>query len=184
MKLTKSFFELTEKQTENSILFYGKIIKCLIAPYHTINTIPLESNDTIYVYPERDLNIEERKNLLNVILKSDKKEICFVTSDLFIITDMINDCTRLLTQDEQVIEISEKIFSANPHTIINSVLKNNSSKPFQQNYINLINNLISVIKTGKMSKKEYNDYKKIIDNIGEPLISNQLNNMLSNVEVV
>ena len=120
--INKNLFDLTPEQIEASKMMYGKVIKCLIAPYHHIKNIPLEPNDEVYVFPERDLDIQQRKEIVSIMANSSKEEIRFVTSDVFIIRDMIDGCTRLLTPDGEIVTTPEQTFAANHHTILHAVL--------------------------------------------------------------
>lgn len=183
-KLKENLFDLTPAQKEKSIQIYGKVIKCLVAPYHTINTIPLESNNTVYVYPERDLTITQRKELLSIMVNSPKDEICFVTSDLFIILDMIKDCVRIMNPEGDISEPYENTFGANPHTIIYSILQNSKNDASESKYKNIINKLITDINNGLMSKSEYDKNIELIDTIGEPIISTKLKEMMGRVKIV
>jgi len=186
-KINKELFKLTPEQEQTSITMYGKVIKCLIAPYHNIKNIPLESNDEVFVYPERDLSIQQRKEIVGVMASSAKKEICFVTSDVFIITDMIDSCCRILTPDGDIEEVGEKTFSANAHTILLEVLQNDAYVKKYKDGIkdsrNTINEVITAINKKTMTQAEYDKNKAIIDVIGEDLIRNKLNQMLREVKV-
>jgi len=187
-KITKELFKLTPEQEQTSITMYGKVIKCLIAPYHNIQNIPLESNNEVFVYPERDLSIQQRKEIVGVMANSAKKEICFVTSDVFIITDMIDSCCRILTPDGDIEEVGEKTFSANAHTILLEVLQNDAYVKKYKDGIkdsrNTINEVITAINKKTMTQAEYDKNKAIIDVIGEDLIRNKLKEMLREVKVI
>lgn len=188
-KITKNLFDLTEEQKQTSISMYGKVIKCLIAPYHSIKDIPLEPNDEVYVYPERDLNIQQRKEIVSVMARSQKNEICFVTSDLFIILDMIDCCCRILTPDGKIEEVNEKTFAANPHTIIYKVIHNDyhvkEQKDNQKDFKNTINEIIDDINSKKgMTLEKMEQTKITIKLIGEPLIREKLLEMLSDVKII
>src|SRR3972149_10742654 len=187
-KLSKSLFDLTEEQKESSISIYGKVIKCLIAPYHNILNIPLEPNNEVYVYPERDLSIQQRKEIVSVMAGSAKTEICFVTADLFIILDMIDCCCRILTPDGKIENVREKTFSANPHSIINNVLQDDKHvdkyKDNANDYRTKINAVITAVNEKKMTQAEFDKNKAFINLIGEDIIRNKLREMLSGVEII
>lgn len=187
-KLSKNLFDLTSDQEKTSISMYGKVIKCLIAPYHNILNIPLEANNEVFVYPERDLSIQQRKEIVSVMANSAKNEICFVTSDVFIITDMIDVCCRILTPDGKIEDVKEKTFSANPHTILLDILQDDAHVEKHKNdvkdYRNTINDVITAINKEKMTQAEYDKNKAIIEVIGEDLIRNKLEDMLSDVEII
>jgi len=189
-KLTKNLFDLTPEQIETSKSMYGgKIIKCLIAPYHSIKDIPLEPNNEVFVYPERDLNIQQRKEIVGVMANSNKEEICFVTSDLFIILNMIDGCCRILTPDGEIEEVDEKTFGANPHTIIYSVIHNEHYAKEQKEksigFMNTIQKIIDDINDKKgMTIEKFEATKKAIQLIGEDLIRHKLSDMLSEVKII
>jgi hypothetical protein len=187
-KITKELFKLTPEQEQASIIMYGKVIKCLIAPYHNIQNIPLESNDEVYVYPERDLSIQQRKEIVGIMTNSAKKEICFVTSDLFLILDMIDGCCRILSPDGKIDELYEKTFSANPHTIIYKVIQNDVYVKMYKDGVkdsrNTINDVITAVNKKTMTQAEYDKNKAIIELIGEDLIRNKLKQMLRDVKVI
>ncbi len=189
-KITKNLFDLTPEQIETSKSMYGgKIIKCLIAPYHSIKDIPLEPNNEVFVYPERDLNIQQRKEIVGIMANSNKEEICFVTSDLFIILDMVDVCCRILTPEGKIEKVDEKTFGANPHTIIYKVIHNayyvkeqeDKSLDFRQT----INKIIDEVNNKKgMTVEQYEANRKKINLIGEPLIKNRLLDMLREVKII
>jgi hypothetical protein len=187
-KITKNLFDLTPEQEATSISIYGKVIKCLIAPYHSIKDIPLEPNDEVYVYPERDLNIQQRKEIVGIMANSNKSEIRFVTSDLFLILDMLDGCCRILTPDAEIVECPEKTFAANPHTIIYEVIHDEFYAKEQKNktisYRSIINEIIEEINKGKMTLEKHEKTKQKISLIGEDLISRKLSQMLSDVEII
>lgn len=187
-KITKKLFDLTPEQQETSMSMYGKVIKCLIAPYHNIKNIPLEPNDEVYVYPERDLSIQQRKEIVSVMARSAKNEIYFVTSDLFIILDMVDCCCRILTPDGEIEEVTEKTFSANPHTIIYNVIQDdrhvNKYNDDANDFRTKINAVITSINEKKMTQAEYDKNKTFINLIGEDLIRNKLRSMLGDVEII
>lgn len=186
--INKNLFDLTPEQVETSKQFYGKVIKCLIAPYHNIQTIPLEPNDEVFVYPERDLSIQQRKELVSIMSNSRKEEILFVTSDVFIILDMVDCCTRILTPDGKIEETPEKTFGANQHVIIYNVLQDDrhieKNKEIKGAYVEKINKIITKVNSGKMSQEEYKNSKEFINIIGEDLIRTKLLDMLRDVKVV
>jgi hypothetical protein len=188
-KITKNLFDLTPEQEQSSISIYGKVIKCLIAPYHSIKDIPLEPNDEVYVYPERDLNIQQRKEMVGIMANSAKKEIYFVTSDLFMILDMIDGCCRILTPDGEIEECPEKTFAANPHTIIYEVIHNEyyvkERKNKEMDFKNVIQKIIDDVNDKKgMTLEKYEKTKSTIKLIGEDLIRVKLLEMLSDVKII
>lgn len=187
-QITKNLFDLTKEQEQASMMMYGKVIKCLIAPYHYIKNIPLEPNNEVFVYPERDLDIQQRKEIVSVMANSPKDEIRFVTSDVFIIRDMIDGCCRILTPKGELEAVQEKTFAANHHTILHEVLHDESHVKTKQSEKEkltvIINQLITDLQKGQMTQEEYDRAKSIIKTIGEPVIVAPLKNMLAEVKII
>lgn len=188
-------FHLTKAQHDLSINIYGKIIRCIIAPYHNI-TLQSEllkvmgSNpSSVYVFPERDLNIQQRVEIISTFVNSKLTEVNFITSDLFIIGQMINDCCRILTPDGKLEECHEKTFIANPHSIIYEILQNKYYTKAHNNNIKTakdsINDIITEINKAKtISIKRKSELTIKISIIGEQLISRKLLQMLNDIKVV
>ena len=178
MKITKDLFKLTPEQKEKSLLVYGKIVKCIIAPYHTIDSITLESYDNINFFPERNLTILQRKEFINEKLKT-SDEILVITSDLFIITDVINECAKILSKNNTLDECYTKTFGANPHSILFKILTNDSDRNNDKYfYVEKINKVITSIQENKINKDDLSICKTIINSIGEDVVSTQLKSML------
>lgn len=187
-KISKSLFELTKKDKAMSVQMYGKVIKCLIAPYHNITNIPIESNNTTYVYPERDLDIQQRKEIVSVMANSALPEVCFVTSDVFIIRDMIDCCTRVLTPEGKIESTPQKTFAANHHTVLHEILADehhiDQYKEGKTKSTDIINKVIKDLQTKKtMSFSEKEAHRAIINSIGEDLISHKLMEMLDDIKL-
>ena len=183
-KIKSTLFELSKEEKESSISMYGKIVKCLVAPYHRYDTIPLESNNDVYVYPERDLTISERKNLMSIIAKSDKKEIKLVTSDVFIIKDIIKDCIKILKFDGSIISCPVQTFAANEHTILLEVLQNDDDNAQTTIWHNKIYKIMTDLNKKTISKTLYKEYKETIQLIGEDMIRIPLEKMLNKITVI
>ncbi len=182
--ISKKLFDLTPEQKDKSIKMYGKVIKCLIAPYHTINRLPLEHNDNVYVYPERDLTIEQRKELISDMCNTEKDEYLLVTSDMFIISDLITDCVRILTNDAEIIECSIKPFGANLYDVL-KILRQEKTYNESSKYRNILRKLITDIENKKpMTKDEFDNAKFIINSTGDEIISLKLNEMLKDITII
>lgn len=66
----KEVFKLEKEQEDTTKMFYnGKIIKCLIAPYHTSEYFEknLEWADNIYVFPENFIPRGQLNSLIGII---------------------------------------------------------------------------------------------------------------------
>lgn len=73
-------------------MFYdGKVIKCLIAPFHTTQYFEknLEWADNIYVFPENSMPRDKLASLISMIVASPKEEVIIITTSNEIITQMI-----------------------------------------------------------------------------------------------
>lgn len=188
MTIPKSLFQLTPAEEATSKQFYGKIIKCLIAPYHHIKTIPLEPNNEVFVYPERDLTIQQRKEIVSVMANSAQPEIRFVTSDVFIITDMVQSCTRILTPDGLIEPTPKKTFSANAHDILLCVLQDDKHvakyRDNHNRYRDTINTVIRAMEARRMTRAQYDANMQIINSIGEPIIANSLKEQMKDVTII
>lgn len=186
--ITKNLFDLTSEEEQISRQFYGKIIKCLIAPYHHIKNIPLEPNNEVFVFPERDLTIQQRREIVSVMANSAAPEIRFVTSDVFIITDMVQSCTRTLTPNGEIEKTSTATFCANAHDILFSVLQDkrhvNAYQDNKNKNRDVINGVIRAIEAKSMTHNEYEANMKIINAIGEPIIGDRLKDMIREVTIV
>lgn len=187
MKLEQDLFKLSnEEESTSKMLYDGKIIKCLVAPYHTQNQLQIDYAPNIYLFPEKEITHAQCKQLISLLVKSPLKEAMIITSDINIILDMYDGCIRILTEDERIIPSPEKTFCANPHTIKYCLLENEAhqiSKEKKVKYHKDIEKLIKKINKGKMTQKEYDETMSFIDKIGEQLISSRLKDMMYDVKI-
>ena len=171
-------FELTEEEVKTSIEIYGKVIKCVIAPYHTPwNVTETEVGklvaESIITFPERIISAKDCKFYIKNLVedKSGAKEVLIITSNTDIISDMIRQNVRLLDKDGELHEIDLKPFLANVHDIRNLMgLMNNDnfSSDLLKDQIEKICNCTD--KNQPLKDEEL--IGKIIDSIGDPLIVN------------
>ena len=134
LKIPGNLFDLTDQQIEQSKMIYDcKIIKCLVAPYHSFSDLAkvIEIIPNTYLFPERDhmMSYHEIKCLISAIVhKNSNGEIRIVTASQTIIGDMIDSCVRILTQNNEIIECPEKTFLANIHTIRSEILEDEGNE--------------------------------------------------------
>jgi hypothetical protein len=185
MEIKENLFDLSKEQEETSKMVYdGKIVKCLVAPYHNYEKLEkvIPFTKTTYLYPERDLSLEQMTKLVSMIVASkSKEEFRIVTANQNIILDMADACVRVLTEDGRVLPSPCKTFMANIHTIRYELLENDAhriSKEERTRAKKTIDELIEKIqKGGKVTKKQYDKIIEDCDMIGEDLIREKLKEM-------
>ena len=77
MEINNNLFDLSQEQIETSKMLYsGKIIKCLISPYHTYEQLEkqIPFTKTTYLFPEREVPIPKLKGLISMIVNSPIQE--------------------------------------------------------------------------------------------------------------
>lgn len=189
MKLPENLFELTEEQISTSKMMYSdKIIKCLVAPYHTYKQLEerIPYTNSTYLFPERDMSAQQVRSLVSMIVASPiNDEIRIITADQTIIGDMVNTSVRILTEYDTIVETEGNTFAANIHDIRYNVLQNpihQKSKIEKEQSKEEINKLIERIRGGKMTHDEVNAAREFINMIGEPVIRGPLESMLNEME--
>ena len=185
MSINENLFDLTDEQIEMSISIYeGKVIKCLVAPYHTYDklekVIPFTKNTLLF--PEREMTSAQCSGLISMIVASpSKEEFRIITANQNIILDMIDGCVRILTEGDLVVDCPTKTFMANIHDIRYNVLENKAhriSDEERSEARNKIQILIDKVQEGSsMTKSEYDDLLNKIDLVGEPIIRTKLREM-------
>lgn len=192
--IPKNLFDLTPEQEATSKMLYdGKIIKCLVAPYHNYDKLGemLTYTPTTFLFPEREMSLNQITGFITAIVKTRKvdEEIRIITANQNIIMDMADDCVRVLTEGGEIAPSPAKTFMANIHTIRYELLENkahqlsNKEKNEGVNKINtLINDINAAIKSGA-SKNDYDSMVTRINFIGEPIIRTKLSSMLSQVMI-
>ena len=187
LEITSNLFSLTKEQEETSKMMYdGKIIKCLVAPYHTYDVLEkiVPFTKTTYLFPEREMTIGQLSNLISMVVKSPTKdEIRIITGNQNIIMDMVDSSVRVLTEMGTVVPSPRKTFMANIHDIRYELLENEShqiSKKAKNEMHERVNKIIDKINSSKsITKAESVPLKVEINMIGEPLIREKLLEMLS-----
>jgi hypothetical protein len=181
MKLKSNLFDLTPEQENMSKMMYGRVIKCLVAPYHTDRNLEIDYAPNVMKFPEKELSHIQTKQFISMCANSEFDEVLIITTSVDIIYDMIDDCVRILTEMDTIVNSPEKTFAANQHTIIYSILNNElhqKSKTDKVKSHNDINKIIKLLEKPTLSNDEIAYCKQIISMIGEPIISSKLNEML------
>ncbi len=173
-------FELTKDQIEISKSFYsGKIIKCLVVPYHTYQDMEkiVPYTPSTYLFPERELSLSDIRTFISRITKDSRyNEYIIVTCNMNIISDMYDGCVRILTYDGKIVSCPIKTFNANIHSIRHKILENDDFGPIKDQNISytMIDDIINKIN----NKQTLTDHElKVIDSIGEDVIRNRLKDM-------
>lgn len=189
--IQENLFDLTPEQIKMSKMMYNdRIIKCLVAPYHTYTQLEKEVKytKTTYLFPERELNISQMRSLMNMVLASPSQdEVRIITTNQNIIMDMIDGCVRVLTEAGEIVPSPCKTFMANIHTIRYELLENEAhqiSKSQKNNGIDEVNNIISTISNSTtMDKSSYKNLISRIQLIGEDVIRVKLLQMSKEISV-
>lgn len=185
--ITDNLFNLTEDEIQFSKSVYGKIVKCLIAPYHSYDNLK-HINGEIDIFPERNESYDNLRFYIKNKIKDDNDEILIITSNQNIILDMIQTCCRLLTKDGDIVKCPEKTFLANIHTIRHNIIENENvdgMKSFSTDYVNnLISKINNIVDSNiTISVDELNDISEKANLIGEELIRKSLNRRINCINV-
>lgn len=192
----KNLFELTEEEIKTSKMMYsGKVLKCLVAPYHSSKQLGemLPYTPTTYLFPENSMSMSQVKQFISMIVSNDKivDEVRIITTNQNIIMDMVGDCVRVLTEGGDIVNTHTKTFMANIHDIRYELLENDDHKLSEvekEKGRDVINDIITKINEATdnktvISKEEYDNMVTKIKIIGEPLIRNKLMDMVSEIKV-
>jgi len=189
MEITAELFELTSEERETSEMMYsGKTVRCLVAPYHSYNDLEskVPFTESTFLFPEREMSSAQVRGLISMLTKSEHTDIKIITTDQTIICDMVGDLVRVLTEDGEIVNPHVKTFAANIHDIRYNILENDdyrSSKETKDHFKDSINKLIDLINSGSMTQDEYNSASKEISMIGEVIIRRKLSDMLEDVTI-
>lgn len=95
----KCSFDLTEQEIELSKTYYkGKVIKCIIAPYHSYEQLKDMVDYSTILFPERGLSLLEADSFIYNLIENDEvQEATIITSNPYIVRDMIRPCVRVFT---------------------------------------------------------------------------------------
>jgi hypothetical protein len=185
--IKENLFDLTPEQIDMSKNIYnGKIIKCLVAPYHSYNQLEKEVTYTknTFLFPEREMTSAQCSGLISMLVKSPSQdEFLVITSNQNIILDMIDGNVRILTEKGDIVDCPTKTFMANIHDIRYYVLENKDhqlSDEEKSEGNKVIQNLIGLVQEGsEMTKAEYDDLVTKIEMVGEDIIRRKLLQMAS-----
>lgn len=196
-KITSNLFDLSQEEIGQSKNMYnGKIIKCLVAPYHDFKTIEEELifRSSTFLFPEREVSNDMIKRFVSLIVSNNdiKDEVHIITTDMSIICDMIDSSVRILTENGDIINSPEKTFMANIHTIRYKLLENNEHRISNGKDIigkDILGNIIDKLSTHidnneTINKNTYDSYKTVIDTVGESVLRNSLTETLNTIQVV
>lgn len=191
MKFESNLFTLSPSQEDTSKMMYnGKVIKCLVAPYHSYAALEklVPFTKTTLLFPEREMNASQMRGLISMIVnKPGNEEWRIITASQSVIIDMVDDCVRILTEDGDIVPCPVKTFCANIHDIRYSVLENEKHQSSPENKSkahDLVNILIERINASEtVSRKEYDDMMNQAKMIGEPIISNKLQEMIHDLDI-
>lgn len=188
MKLQENLFDLTQEQTDASKLIYnGKVIKCLVAPYHSFMVLEklLPYRKTTFLFPEREMSEQQCRGFISMVVSNQQfvDDVYIITTNYNIIIDMIDSSVRILTEGGDVVVCPEKTFMANIHTIKYKLLENEShqlskhDKSIAKDKINIL--IKKINSTTKFTTDEYENLLLEIKHIGEPFIREKLIYMLN-----
>lgn len=190
--LKRNLFDLSEEEmTLSKTMYNNKIIKCLVAPYHTYDQLKndIECSPTTYLFPERDASIQQLSHLISIIVNVDKEdEFRIVTTNMNVIMDMVDGCVRVLTEDCNVVPSPCKTFMANIHTLRYELLENKAhqvSDEKRQEGKELINVLITEVNNAQKNGATRTKIKNMrvrTELIGEEIIRHRLLDMISGID--
>jgi hypothetical protein len=194
LELPKNLFELSDEEISTSKMIYeNKIIKCLVAPYHSYEDIEkvLEYTPTTYLFPEKEMTIQQAAKFISMIVSSDNTdEVKIITSNQNIILDMVDGSVRVLTEGNEILPSPCKTFMANIHDIRYHLLENEAHQVSEKestestNQINAIMEIVREYKFKDMEKSKFDILKTKVDMIGEDVIRNILKGMLEDINVI
>lgn len=189
MEFQKNIFDLTEEQEATSKLIYnGKIIKCLVAPYHTYNDLErtLPYTKTTFLFPEREMSSSQVLNFVSMLVAMPtNEEIIVVTASQNIIMDMVDSSVRILTENDEIVACPIKTFMANIHDIKYHILENKyyQKTAEQRNHgkekVNDLINRVNEVEGKNISEEERNALLAEVEMVGEEIIRHHLKLKLS-----
>ena len=189
-KLPPELFTLSKEQEELSVSIYGKVIKCLVAPYHAQPPIDMMSwvstSSTTFLFPERETSYQQERNFISFITgRDDTREHRVVTTSMSIIGDMVDGCVRVLTERDEIVDCPIKTFAANLHSIRHCLLENDDfarKKKERSNtsyiFIDILLKEILAAQTKGATDAEKENFRERTSLIGEEVIERKLNDMI------
>ena len=185
--IKENLFDLTPEQIDMSKTIYnGKIIKCLVAPYHSYNQLEKEVTYTknTFLFPEREMTSSQCSTLISMLVNSpSQEEFLVITANQNIILDMIDGNVRILTERNDIVDCPTKTFMANIHDIRYNVLENKHHRLSDEEKSagnKAVDDLINKVQEGStMTKAEYDELVAKIELVGEDFIRRKLLEMAS-----
>jgi hypothetical protein len=194
MKLPEEIFSLSKEQEKLSLSIYGKVIKCLVAPYHSYEQLEkmLTYSPTTFLFPEKSIDHQKERGFISLISKNgDNSEYRIVTTSMSIIGDMVDGCVRVLTERGDIVACPIKTFSANIHSIRHELLENDKfalskeEKNASYNFIqSLLDEINSAIDKGGATEAEKSNLLERVSLIGEKVIQHRLRGMANEILVI
>jgi len=191
LKFENGLFDLTKEQESLIKMMYnGKVVKCLVAPYHSYAELEqlIPYTKTTFLFPERDMSLQQIRSLISIIAETPATEdFIIITKNQNIILDMVDAGVRVLTESGDIVESPVKTFAANIHDIRYYLLENEAHQlnKEQRNKSNdKIQKLIDKLNKHKGQTIDFDDYKILeseIKLIGEPIIRKPLYKMLLDI---
>jgi len=189
-KIPAAIFQMDANQESTTKMFYdGKVIKCLVAPYHTSAYFEdnLEWANNTFVFPENTMPVSSLSSLIAMIVASPKySEALIITTSNEIITQMVGDNVRVMTESGKIVPCPIKTLMANIHDIRYELIENelfkdvadgtnvsNFGKSHVEKLIEKLNN------TTITSQAQYDSMEAAIGKIGEVVIRNSMMTMLN-----
>jgi hypothetical protein len=180
-------FDLTQEQIETTKMFYnGKVIKCLVAPYHTAQYFEtnLEYAENTFVYPENSMSQQQLPSIISMLVSNPKfSEVLIITSDILLITQMIGENVRVYTQAGNIVPCPIKCLMANIHDVRYNLLEASEFKDgtdvptdFGKEMVQAL--LDQIRANTDKSQSRYDFMKSRIDMIGEDVVRMVMSNEL------
>ena len=193
MKINQNLFDLEPDQEATSKMMYnGKVIKCLVAPYHSYAQLEkiVPFTKTTYLFPEREMSVAQVKSLISMIVANpSQEEFRIVTANQNIILDMVGDCVRVLTEGDEVVYTGTKTFMANIHDIRYELLENDdhrlseSERTQAHKNIGVLIDRVNDTET-PITKGDFAQLISQINMIGEEFVKSKLREMASELTVI
>jgi len=183
MKLSNNLFKLSEQDIKTSNMMYNKVIKCLVAPYHTQNTLELDYAPNIFMFPENEMTESQSKKFISMITNSPLQEVLIITKNSNIIYDMVDCCVRILTENNVIIPCPVRTFAANLCDISLLILNNKEHQKTEaeksKSHVVIGDIIKKIEKSTSFTNEEADELYKTVDIIGDDVISYKLKKMLN-----
>jgi hypothetical protein len=185
--IPNNLFNLSQTDINTCKAIYnGKVIKCLVAPYHSYTELEkiIPYSQYTYLFPEREMNMIQISNFIGMLSNSNiNEDILIITCSQNIIINMIYCCVKILTQHNTIVDCPCKTFAANIHDIRYYILENEVyqiNKKYDYATDN-INDLIKKIQAlnNSSTRSEKNALIEQAKLVGEPLIRTKLIKMIN-----